>query len=125
MWLADDQQVEGLLTREARAELSFTRLLVLYLDPFALFKNAARGPVWVRWEARKYNRAMRWMLLRYVRRWLAIGAALFLMTVPVEALAASAPWAMIPAAVCALGACVAATVIACIGVTWFLLGMRE
>ena len=125
MWLADDRDVENLLTREARARLPLARLLILYLDPFALFKNAARGPVWVRWEARRYNRAMRWMLLRYVRRWLAIGAALFLATVPVEALAAGAPWVMIPAAVCALGACVSVTVIACIAITWFLLGRRE
>jgi hypothetical protein len=55
-------EVEQLSRRRAR--LPLRRQLILYLNPFALFKDAARGPAWMREHALSYNRAMRWMLCR-------------------------------------------------------------
>ena len=67
-----EQEVEQLLAPAARARLPLRRQLILYLNPFALFKDAARGPARMREHALSYNRAMRWMLLPYVRRWFMI-----------------------------------------------------
>ena len=120
-----DTDVERLLDPATRAQLPFPRLLMLYLDPFALFKDASRGPEGVRRRARSYNRSMRWMLLRYVQRWLLIGACLFACVMPAEALAAESPAFKIPAAACAVGACVAVTVIVCTLVAYVLLDARD
>lgn len=83
---ADD--VEALLSRDVRARLPFKRLLVLYLHPFSLFKDASRGSLLVRASALAYNRSKRWLLLIYLRRWLTIAAASFLGVASSEALAA-------------------------------------
>jgi hypothetical protein len=118
--------VEALLTREARARLPLWRQVLLYLNPFALFKDAARGPAWVRERALAYNRAMRWVLLAYIRRHVLIAAVLFLGIAPAEALAAQASTSMlvIPAAAAAVGCCIALTVAACAWVGYVLLGRR-
>jgi hypothetical protein len=89
--------VEALLSRDARARLPLWRQLLLYLNPFALFKDAARGPAWMRERALAYNRAMRWVLLTYVRRYVLMAAVLFLGIAPAEALAAEASILIIPA----------------------------
>ena len=105
-------EVEWLLEREARSRLPLARQLLIYLDPFALFKDASCGPAPVRASARSYNRAMRWMLVPYIRRWIAIAASLGLLIVPAEAAAAQQALFAIPMAAVAVGCCIAVTVTA-------------
>ncbi len=125
MRLAPEEDVEALLQPHVRALLPFSRLLLLYLNPFALFKDASRGTVSAQRIALAYNRAMRWMLLRYVRRWAMIAAASFLSIAPAEALAAQASVFVIPAAASAVGCCIAVTVIVCTITSYVLLGRRD
>lgn len=68
----DSVDYERLLTREGRAALPLARLLMLYLDPFALFMDASRGPASLRERALSHNRAQRPILLTYLRRWIVI-----------------------------------------------------
>lgn len=117
--------VEELLRRERRAALPLARQFHLYLDPFALFKDASRGSRFARECALSYNRAMRWVLLPYLRRWALIAALLFLGITPAEAMAAHGPAFLIPAAALAVGTCLALTVTAVIAAVYFLLGMRR
>ena len=118
MRLATDQDVEALLRREVRSRLPLVRQIRLYLDPFALFKDVSRG----RERALSYNRAMRWMLLPYLRRWLLIAASLFVGIAPAEARAAEAT--IVPAAAFAVGFSVAAAVLASIVAVYLMLGRR-
>lgn len=111
--------------REARAALPLRRQLLLYLDPFALFMDASRGSVASRRRALAYNRAMRWMLLPYLRRWLAIAAMLFCGVVPAEALAAQHDLFLVPTAALAAGFCIALAVAACIFAAYVMLGAEE
>ena len=120
-----DEEIEKLLTREARERLPLARLLLLYLDPFALFKDASRGPASVRQRALYYNRAMRWMLIPYLQRWLIIGGSFFLAIQPTQALAAEMPLFIIPAAAFAVGSCLAVTVICWTVVAFLLLTLRR
>lgn len=120
-----DQDVERLLTREARAGLPLGQLLRLYLDPGALFKDVSRGSAAVRRSALSYNRRMRHLLLPYMRRWLAIAAVLVFAIFPAEALHAQASLSLIPAAAFAVGGSVAITVIACIAAGYLMLGTRD
>ena len=120
-----DVEVEALLKREARARLPLRRQFVLYLNPFALFKDAARGPAWMRERALSYNRAMRWMLLPYVRRWVLIAFVSFAGIAPAEALAAESSYFIIPAAASAVSSCVAAIVVVCTLAAYLLLGLRS
>jgi hypothetical protein len=117
--------VEALLRRERRAALPLARQVLLYLDPFALFKDASRGSRLARECALSYNRAMRWILLAYIRRWGLIAAVLFLGITPAEAMAAHGPAFVIPAAAFAVGCCIALTVTAVIVAVYVLLGMRR
>ena len=118
------EEVEALLSADARARLPLHRQILVYLDPFALFKDASRGPAPMRERARSYNRTMRWMLLSYVRRWTAIAATCFACTVPSEALAGQGSVFMIPAATSAVGCCVAATVVVCTLAAYVMLGLK-
>jgi hypothetical protein len=111
-----------LLDRKARAGLPLRRQILLYLDPFSLFMDASRGSAAVRRRALAYNRAMRWMLVPYLRRWTVIAAGLFAGIAPAEALAAGSTLASVPAAALAVGFCIAATVSLCIGAAYLLLG---
>lgn len=113
-----------LLSRDAREALPLRRQLRLYLDPFALFMDASRGNTAVRSRALSYNRAMRWMLVPYLRRWIAIAGTLFLGIAPAEALAAQAALVIVPAAVAA-GFCIAATVTVVIAAAYLLLGISR
>jgi hypothetical protein len=115
-------EVESLLRREARSRLPLARQILIYLDPFALFMDASRGPLRARERALSYNRAMRWMLVPYIRRWMAIAAALALMISPAEAAAAQQAALLVPMAALAVGCCVAATVAAVTAVVYLLLG---
>jgi hypothetical protein len=112
----------SLLDRTARAALPLRRQFLLYLDPFALFMDASRGPAAARRRALGYNRAMRWMLLPYLKRWLAIAAALFAAILPAEALAAQGSIFVVPVAAFSVGFCIAVTVAFCIGAAYLLLG---
>lgn len=112
------------LNREARAALPLRRQLLLYLDPFALFMDASRGTATVRSRALSYNRAMRWMLVPYLRRWILIAGTLFLGIAPAEALAGHASLVIVPAAV-AVGFCIAATVALVIAAAYLLLGISR
>jgi hypothetical protein len=115
-------ELQALLGKEARSRLPLVRQILLYLDPFALFMDASRGPVRARERALSYNRAMRWMLVPYIRRWMAIAAALALMIAPAEAAAAQQAAFVVPMAAVAVGCCIAATVAAVTGVVYLLLG---
>jgi hypothetical protein len=113
------ENIEGLLTREARSRLPLLLLLRLYFDPGALFKDATRGPARERQSALSYNRRMRWMLLTYVRRWMVLALTFFLCIEPARAMSS------IPAAACAVSVGVALTVAAVTVAAYFLLGASE
>jgi hypothetical protein len=117
-------EVETLLNGEARSRLPFVRQVLIYLDPFALFKDASRGPAPARERALSYNRAMRWMLVPYIRRWLLIAASFALLISPAEAAAAQQAMFTIPMAALAVGCCIAATVAAVTVAVYLLLGRR-
>jgi hypothetical protein len=119
-----DQEVEVLLSGEARSRLPLARQLLIYLDPFALFKDASRGPQRMRERALSYNRAMRWMLVPYIRRWLAIAASLALLISPAEAAAAQQSVFAIPMAALAVACCIAVTVAAVTVAVYLLLGRK-
>ena len=112
---------DSYLSREARAALPLGRQVLLYLDPFALFMDASRGTQGVRPRALSYNRAMRWMLVPYLRRWACIAAVFFLGIAPAEVLAAQI---LVPAAL-AVGFCIAATVACVIAAAYLLLGVSR
>jgi len=120
-----EPDVESLLVREQRAALPLQAQVLLYFDPFALFKDASRGPAPTRARALSYNRAMRGILVPYLRRWAMIAAALFLAIAPAEALASQARIFVIPAAAFAVGCCIALVVSVVIGAVYLLLGARR
>lgn len=120
-----DADVEILLKRDVRSRLPLARQILIYLDPFALFKDASSGPVRARESALSYNRAMRWMLLPYIRRWIAIAVSLAVLIAPAEAAAAQQAIFAIPSAALAVGCCIAVTVAAVTGAVYLLLGKRE
>jgi len=122
MWYPRNDEIEALLKRDLRARLPLRRLLLLYLHPFALFKDASSGPPVAQRRALSYNRAMRWMLLPYIRRWVAIAAALFFCIEPTQALAAQESLFIIPAAAFAVGCCLAVVVIVLAACSYLLLG---
>ena len=113
-----ETEVEVLSHAEARAGLPFRQLLLLYLYPFALFKDVNRGPAHEKRRALFYNRARRWMLLPYARRWTVIAASFYLALLPIEALAA----AKLPAAAVAVVCCLSLAVTACTLGAYVLLG---
>jgi hypothetical protein len=115
-------EVETLLDGEARSRLPLARQVFIYLDPFALFKDASHGSPPARERALSYNRAMRWMLLPYIRRWIVITASFALLIAPAEAAAQS--FSALPAAALAVGCCIAVTVTACTVAVYLLLGRR-
>ena len=117
--------VEALLRRERRASLPLPRQLILYLDPFSLFKDASQGPRPARERALSYNRKMRWILVAYIRRWILIAASSFLGIAPAEAMAAQTSAFIIPAAAFAVGCCVAVTITAATVAVYFLLGITR
>ena len=123
--MRQDGEVESLLIRERRERLPLPRQLALYLHPFALFKDASSGPPPARERALSYNRAMRWMLVPYIRRWVMIAASLFLAIAPTEALAAQARFFLIPAAAFAVGSSIAVTVTVLTFAVYLLLGAKR
>jgi len=122
---SDIRDVEALLTREGRAQLPLARQLVLYLDPFAFFKDASSGTEWHRQSARSYNSACRPILLTYIRRWLLIALTFFFGIASAEALAAHVPLFVIPAAGFGIGCSVAVAVAAWTAAAYVLLGRKR
>ena len=120
----EPSDVEALLTREGRASLPLSHQLLLYLDPFAFFKDASRGTAMVRERNLSYNQTMRWLLVPYLRRWLFIASALFITIAPAEAMAAQASLVIVPAAL-AVAFCVSVTVAFCIATAYLLLGISS
>jgi hypothetical protein len=118
------EDVEALLTREVRARLPLAHQLMLYLDPFAFFKDASTGTDWSRQHARSYNCAQRSILLTYIRRWLLIAIGSFLGIASAEALAAHVPLFIIPAAGFGISCSVAAAVAAWSSAAYVLLGTQ-
>lgn len=121
----ESSDLEKLLTREGRAALPFGRQLLLYLDPFALFMDASTGPAWRRERALSFNRARRFILLTYIRRWIAIAVASFLGIASAEVLAAHVPLFIIPAVGFGIGCSVATAVTACASAAYLLLSLRS
>jgi len=119
-----DPEIETLLSGEGRSRLPLLRQLLIYLDPFALFKDASHGPARAREHALSYNRAMRWMLVPYIQRWLAIAASFALLLAPAEAAAAQQAAYAIPMAAVAVGCCIAITVAAVTVTVYLLLGRK-
>jgi hypothetical protein len=117
-------EVEQLLNYELRANLPLARQFLLYLDPFAFFKDASRGTAMVRELNLSYNRGMRWLLVPYLRRWLFIAATLFLTIAPAEAMAAQASLVIVPAAL-AVAFCIAVTVAFCIATAYLFLSVSS
>jgi hypothetical protein len=120
-----EEEVEQLLRAEYRARLPFWRLATLYLDPFSLFKDASRGTDHARASARRYNRALRWVLVPYLLRWLWIASALLAAVMPAERYTAFAPALKIPAAACAVGSCIAIAVMVWTAIAWLLLATQD
>jgi hypothetical protein len=120
-----DADVEVLLTAQARARLPLAMQVLLYLHPFALFKDASRGPARDQERALSYNRARRWMLLPYIRRWALIAASSFIALSPSQALAAHGPMFVVPAAAFAVACCIAITVAVCAGTAYVLLAVAR
>jgi hypothetical protein len=118
------RDVEALLRHEFRAGLPLLRQVLIYLDPFALFKDASQGNPVMRRSALSYNRAIRWMLVPYIRRWIIIAVASFVAIAPSEALAAEIRFFILPAAAFAVAACIAVTVSVCAAVSYLLLRER-
>jgi len=119
MWSIPEEDVERLLRREGRDRLSLARLLRIYLDPGALFKDASRGNANARARALSYNRHMRWMLVPYIQRWTMIGASLFLGIGPAEAVS------LLAAAAFAVGCSIALAITGCTATAYILLGSAD
>ena len=100
-------------------------LLWLYLNPFALLKNVSVGPPRRRAEALRYNRAQRGMLLLYLRRWAAIGAACLMGALPVATWAAGSPVLGVTFIGLELGFAFAVCVLLLAGAVYVLLGFDE
>ena len=105
--------IESLLHRDRRASLPLMRQLLIYLNPFALFKDASRGNAFVRHAALSYNRAMRWMLVTYLWRWMLIAGASYFGLF------------LVPGAVVGVAFCVAVAVMATTVAAWLLLGVSR
>jgi hypothetical protein len=120
-----ETDVESLLSREKRARLPLRRQVLLYLDPFALFKDASSGPASVRQRALSYNRSLRTILVPYIRRWVLIAASLFVAIAPAEALAAEVRIFIIPAAAFAVGASIAVLITLLIAAVYLLLATKR
>jgi hypothetical protein len=117
--------VEALLTPQGREKLPLRAQLLLWLHPFALFKDASRGPLREQERALSYNRAQRWILLPYIRRWILIAAGSFVALAPSQALAAHGPLFAVPVAAFAVACCVAVTVALCAATAYLLLAFAR
>ena len=120
---ASHSEVETLLKRRrARGCRSSTRSLFTWIR-----SRSSRTPRAARRKravAVSYNRAMRWMLVPYIRRWLAIAVSLGLMIAPAEAAAAQQAAFAIPMAAIAVACCIAITIALVTAAVYLLLGKK-
>jgi len=91
-----EDDVEALASADSRARLSFWRLLRLYLDPFALFKNVNIGTPYAQTRALHYNQEHRGILITYARRWALIGLACMAALLKLSAMARGEPILLVP-----------------------------
>ena len=119
-----DDHVEALLTPEGRAALPLRRQLLLYFDPFALFKDASCGSAWARHSRLTYNYRHRHVLLTSLRRWLLIATCLYFGIAGGEALAAKSPVLVIPVAGFGVACALAVAMAAWISAAYVLLGAQ-
>jgi len=92
----DEADVEALARPEVRSQLSFWRLLRLYLDPCALLKAVGSGKPGTRAEAMRYNCRQRRHLLAYARRWGLLGLATLGLALPLCSAARAEPLLIVP-----------------------------
>lgn len=123
MWLVKDDEVDDLLTREARSQVSFARLLLIYLFPFALLKSYDADTHSARERAVAHNRSVRWMLPLYIRRWLVIAAAFVVATYASGALSQELPAFAVPAAVCGAGSCFSVSIVLMTAIVYLALSL--
>ena len=117
--------VEALARPDTRAHLPLARLVRLYLDPFALFKNVNVGPPRARAAALEYNRRQRKILLAYLRRWTIIALACLASAVPLGAAARGEPALGVPFLGLELGFSAAVCVLLVSAAVYFLLGVED
>ena len=79
-----------------RADLPLRRIVRLYFDPFALFKNVNAGSGVAQQQALAYNRSHRGMLLAYARRWALIGLACVTALLGLSGYARAEPVLLVP-----------------------------
>ena len=120
-----EEDVEALARRDVRERLPLLRLVRLYLDPFALFKNVTIGSPRLQAEALAYNRRQRKMLLAYVRRWTVIAAACLLGALPLAAAARSDPALAVPFVGLELGFAAAVCMLLVSAAVYLLLGVDD
>ena len=120
-----EEDVEKLARPEARAKLPLARMLRLYLDPFALFKNASAGPPRSQQESLRYNRRQRGMLLAYLRRWSVIALACLSSDLALAQAAPGGPILTVPFVGLELGFAFAVCVLLLAAAVYLLLGMND
>jgi len=106
-------------------EVRFRRLLWLYLDPFALFKNINVGPPSTCSEALQYNRRHRAILLTYVRRWAAVAVLCASGMAPLGAAAQAEPILCIPILGLEVGFSAAVFMLLVSVAVYFVLGLED
>ncbi len=119
------QDVEALARPEVRAQLPFRLLLWLYLDPFALLKNATVGTPGAQAQALEYNRRHRAVLLAYARRWAVIALGCVTSVAPLDAMARSQPVLCVPLVGVQLAFSVALVVLLLSVAVYVLLGVGD
>jgi hypothetical protein len=119
------EDIEALARPEGREKLPFTRLLRLYLDPFALLKSVTAGPPGSQSEALRYNRRQRRMLLAYLRRWAVIGIACLSSDLALARAAPGEPLFGVPFLGFELGFSLAVCVLLLVGAVYLLLGVED
>jgi hypothetical protein len=117
--------VESLTQPDVRAQLPLRRLLRLYLDPFALFKNTSVGPLAERIEAFQYNRRHRGVLIAYAQRWALIGLACVGAMIPLCPLARAEPVLCVPIVGLELGFTLSVVLLLLSGAVYVVLGLRD
>ncbi len=65
------------MRRSCYVDMPLSRVLVRYVWPFWLFKDATRGDRYARAAAYRHNRDMRIHLPAYLMRWVLVSAATF------------------------------------------------
>jgi hypothetical protein len=89
---------------ESYGEMSFLQLLVRFMWPFWLFRDASRGDRCARAAAYRHNRSMRIHLPGYLMKWMFGSALAFALTAAFDSAAAASHTHAIPAHVFSIAA---------------------